>query len=153
MNASMQLEKAMKRMMNLRGLDLILMILLSYVVIMGVRVPLSIAELIDTILGKIVLVMLVFLLFLRSPLLGVLAMIAVFELIRRAEYITGTSMKRLFLPTDEHRGQFYTAMNQFPVTVEEEVIANMIPRVSDNYSMHIASFKPSTTDVHDASRV
>lgn len=152
MKLAKQLEKGLKGVAKMNSLDLLILSLLSYVVIMGVRLPLVVAEMLDTIIGKVVLVMLALLLFLRSPLLGVMAMIAVFELIRRAEHVTGTSQMRLFLPTDEHRGEFYTAMNQFPVTVEEEVIAKMIPRVSE-YPMHIATFKPSKTDIGQASPV
>lgn len=138
--------------MKLRGVDLLLALLLGYVVIVGVKLPFMFAEMIDTLVGKAVLIVLVLLLFMRSPVVGVLAMIAVFELIRQAEHTTGTAQKRLFLPTDEHRGRFYTAMNQFPVTVEEEVVANMVPPVYE-HPMHVATFHDSKTDTHDAARV
>ena len=39
-------------------------------------------------------------------------------------------------------------MNQFPITVEEEVISKMLPVVSGDYSE--PSYKPVLGDVHNA---
>lgn len=152
MSIQSTVNKSFNDIMKLRGVDLLLALLLGYIVIAGVKLPFMFAEMIDTLVGKAVLIMLVLLLFMRSPVVGVLAMIAVFELIRQAEHTTGTAQMRLFLPTDEHRGRFYTAMNQFPVTIEEEVVANMVPKVYE-HPMHVATFQDSKTDIHDASRV
>lgn len=152
MNIQTTVNKSINDVLKLRGLDLLIAILLGYVVIAGVRLPLLFAEMVDTLAGKAVLIVLVLLLFMRSPIVGVLAMVAVFELIRQAEHTTGTAQKRLFLPTDEHKGRFYTAMNQFPVTIEEEVVANMVPPVYE-HPMHVATFHDSKTETHGASRI
>lgn len=145
-------ESSLRSFSNLRGLDLLLAILIGFVVVAGVRIPPMFAELIDTLAGKGFLVLGVVLLFLRSPLLGILAMIGVFELIRHAEHVTGTAQMRLFLPSDEYKGRFYNAVNQFPVTVEEEMVAKMIPPVYE-HPMHVATFTSSRTDIHHASKI
>lgn len=152
MKVQTTLNNVFKDVVKLRGIDLLLALLFGYVVIAGVSIPPMFAELIDTLVGKAILIVLVLLLFMRSPIVGVLAMIAVFEVIRQAEHTTGTAQMRMFLPTDEHRGHFYTATNQYPVTIEEEVIAHMVPPVYE-HPMHVASFKESSTDTYGASRV
>lgn len=109
----------------------ILSVLLLYFIIMGVNLPNYVAHTIDSPFGKLFLVIMVLMLFMRSIFLGILGMILAFDLIRQAEQQTGTAQERLFLPNDENKGRVFTALNQFPDTIEEEIVRKMVPRVQE----------------------
>ena len=45
----------------------------------------------------------------------------------------------------------FTAFNQFPYTLEQEVVAKMAPIVRSGSSLSSASYKPLLDNLHDAS--
>jgi hypothetical protein len=120
-----------KEIKNLRVDSVFLGILLLYFIIVGTDLPHTIAHVIDNPFGKLFLVIIVLMLFMRSVFLGILGMILAFDLIRQAERQTGTTQERLFLPNDIDKGRVFTALNQFPETVEQEVVRQMVPRVNE----------------------
>lgn len=147
-----KIGKSLKDITNLRGEDLVLALLLGYVLLVGIDIPYSVAQLFDTVVGKLVLFVLVIVLFMRSPVLGILGLIVVFDLIQYSERITGTEQERLYLPTDNHRGKVYTALNQFPITVEQEIVSKMVPYVRET-PVDTSVFKPVVEEQHQASKI
>lgn len=124
----MNFKKEMKKI----GADwLILAAGLIYFIVVGVRLPVELAHGIDNVAGKLVLLVMVLLLFLRSPILGILGTVVAFDLLSQAEKLTGTTQERLFLPNDYDKGKVFTALNQFPVTVEQEVVSRMVPVIHE----------------------
>ena len=80
---------------------------------------------------------------------GVVGLIAAYVLIQRSGDTTGTIATENYLPTEEQKSSHLSAMNQFPVTVEEEVISKMLPS-TNHRDMTQPEFKPVLDDNHDA---
>jgi len=132
--------------------ELILIILFIIYLIMGYKTPESIANLVDTLVGKIVIFIVVIYLFsYANPILAVLSLFVAFDLIRRSSAATGIDALQRYAPTEEKKYSQFTAFNQFPYTLEQEVVAKMAPIVKSGYSLTQASYKPLLDNLHDAS--
>ena len=134
--------------------ELALAILLIVYLVLGFRTPDAIAGMVDTLVGKIVMFVIVIFLFLHvNPLLAVLALFVAFDLMRRSSVATGIDALQKFAPSEEKRTSQFTAYNQFPYTLEQEVVAKMAPMVSAGSSLTQASYKPLLDNLYDASPV
>lgn len=134
--------------------ELALAILLIVYLVLGFRTPDVVAGMVDTLLGKIVMFVVVIYLFLHAnPLLAVLALFVAFDLMRRSSVATGIDALQKFAPSEEKRSSQFTAYNQFPYTLEQEVVAKMAPMVSAGSSLTQASYKPLLDNLYDASPV
>jgi hypothetical protein len=114
--------------------------------------PISIARAIDNPIGQISVFAAAIYLFTKSRLLGAVALIAAYELVRRAQKKTGRSAALKFLPGEDKKYRELTLMNQFPASLEEEVVSNMVAFVEDS-SLGQASFKPHLTELHQATHL
>ena len=134
--------------------ELALAILLVVYLVLGFRTPDAVAGMVDTLVGKIVMFVIVIFLFLHAnPLLAVLALFVAFDLMRRSSVATGIDALQKFAPSEEKRTSQFTAYNQFPYTLEQEVVAKMAPMVSAGSSLTQASYKPMLENLYDASPV
>jgi hypothetical protein len=134
--------------------ELALAILLIVYLVLGFRTPDAVAGMVDTLVGKIVMFVIVIFLFLHAnPLLAVLALFVAFDLMRRSSVTTGIDALQKFAPSEEKRTSQFTAYNQFPYTLEQEVVAKMAPMVSAGSSLTQASYKPMLDNLYDASPV
>jgi hypothetical protein len=134
--------------------ELALAILLIVYLVLGFRTPDAVAGMVDSLVGKIVMFVVVIYLFLHAnPLLAVLALFAAFDLMRRSSVATGIDALQKFAPSEEKRTSQFTAYNQFPYTLEQEVVAKMAPMVSAGSSLTQASYKPLLDNLYDASPV
>ena len=132
--------------------ELVLVILFIIYLIMGYRTPEPIANLIDSLLGKIVIFIVVVYLFMYSnPILAVLALFVAFDLMRRSSMTTGLDALQKYAPSEEKKSSQFTAFNQFPYTLEQEVVAKMAPIMKSGSSLSQASYKPLLENLHDAS--
>ena len=129
--------------------SLILCLLLSCFVVFDVEVPLVLAEVVDNPIGKIGVATLALCILSQNTLVGVVAIIAAYVLIQRSEGKTGSYGERNFLPNENKKLSHLNAMNQFPGTLEEEIISTMLPM---NRSMDLteSEYKPVLADNHDA---
>ena len=142
------MEKFLKSLMKDKH-HLILTLLLSVFILFDIKVPLVLAELVDNPIGKIVVAVLSLCLLSLNALAGVVGLIAAYVLIQRSGDTTGTIATENYLPTEEQKSSHLSAMNQFPVTVEEEVISKMLPSTNQR-DMTQPEFKPVLDDNHDA---
>ena len=133
--------------------QLILVILFIIYLIMGFKTPDSVATLIDSGAGKIVVAVVALLLFAYSnPILGVLGIFVAFHLIKSASIKTGMAALEEFFPTEQKKWSPFTKENQFPYTLEQEVVKKMAPqKFNTNYVK--ASYKPMLEDTYDAAHV
>ena len=123
--------------------ELVLVILLIIYLILGLKTPEPIANLIDTLVGKIVVIIVVIFLFMHAnPILAVLALLVAFDLMRRSSMATGLDALQKFAPSEEKKSSQFTAFNQFPYTLEQEVVAKMAPIMKSGSSLTQASYKP-----------
>jgi len=134
--------------------ELFLAILLIVYLVMGYKTPESVANVVDTLIGKVVIfIVVVYLFAYYHPILAVLALFVAFDLIRRSTLTTGLDALQKFVPTEEKRTTQFTAFNQFPYTLEQEVVAKMAPIMQSGSSITQASFKPLLENLHDASPI
>jgi hypothetical protein len=132
--------------------SVILGILFVIYLIMGYKTPEPIANIVDTFYGKTILFFFVLLLFCyANPILAVLGVFVAFDLIRRSSLATGIDALKKWEPSEEKKYSQFTAFNQFPYTLEQEVVAKMAPIVQSGSTLTKASYKPMLDNFHDAS--
>jgi len=134
--------------------QVILGILFVVYLIMDYKMPSFISEVIDTIYGKITVAVVFLLLFsYANPILGVLGFIVAFELIRRSTVTTGSYAIDQYLPTEAKKDANINAMNQFPYTLEQEVVKKMAPVRDTGMSNSEPTFDPVLDDTYDAAPI
>lgn len=81
-----------------------------------------------------------------------LAWLVAYTLIQRTPLQTGDSSLAPYYPTEQQKWSPYTAMNQFPYTLEQEVVADMASR-RFNQSYVKTPWKPVNADTYGAVRI
>lgn len=132
--------------------EFILVILMIIYLVMGFKTPDLIANMVDNIIGKVVIILVVIYLFMHSnPILAVVAALVAFDLMRRSNDATGLGALSSYAPSEKKKMSQFTAFNQFPYTLEQEVVSKMAPIVRSGTSITPASYKPLLDNLHDAS--
>ena len=136
--------------------ELVLAILFIIYLIMGYKTPEPVAGMLDSLVGKVVMFVIVIYMFMNhNSVLAVLALFVAFDLIRRSSSTTGDTMTisqlQKFAPSEKNKMSQFTAFNQFPYTLEQEVIKKMAPVVKPGSSVSKASYKPLLENLYDAS--
>ena len=133
---------------------LVLMVLLAVFIVLDIQIPSPVAELVDTIVGKIIIVVIALSMCTsKQPILCALSLLAAYELIRRSSVNSniGPAVMK-FIPTEAKKSGHLSAMNQFPVTVEEQIVSEMIPQEATPILTN-PSFKPTQSKLHDAAKL
>lgn len=143
-----KLQKLLKKESN----EYIAVALMTIFIVTNMKVPKMIGTLIDTLVGRVVIITLAISLFFVHNVLGVVALLFAYELIRRSEQATGTYQMRHFLPSEYVKGKHFDAMNQFPVTLEEEMVQKMVPLVDNSTPVH-TNYKPVMDKLHHAAKL
>ena len=128
----------------------VLAVLLIIFIVSDVQVPGIIGELVDTILGKIVIVMIALSLFAAHPVVGAIGLVAAYQLIMRSQGLQAAS---LYIPSEIQKSRVLTATNQFPVTIEEEVISKQIPYVFKRNAQGNTPYKGVQDRLHGAAKI
>ena len=133
--------------------QLVLVVLFIIYLLMGYKTPASVASMIDTTVGKIVVALIALLLFAYSnPILGVLGIFVAYQLVRGASIKTGMAALEEYYPTEEKKWSPFTPAHQFPYTLEQEMVKRMAPqKFNTNYVK--ATYKPTLEDTYDAASV
>ena len=134
----------------------VLSLVLIMFIIFPINIPKELGSLVDSVLGKIVVVVIVLNLFITNPVLGAIGAVAGYELIKRSAGMAGadSTLMGKFVPSEKSKTSNLNMYNQFPVTVEEIVIKSKLP-----YSFNLsnptdsAGYKPIQEDTHEASTV
>lgn len=124
-------------------------LLIALFIILNIDVPQQIAEFVDNMIIKGLLYLGAIYLFSYHRVLGAVALIGVYELIRRSENKSGTTAIKKYLPTQLHKDRHLSAMNQFPATLEEEMVSKMVPLVNEA-PLSAPSYKPTLSTNHSA---
>lgn len=133
--------------------QLVLVVLFIIYLLMGYKTPASVASMIDSTVGKIVVALIALLLFAYSnPILGVLGIFVAYQLVRGASIKTGMAGLEEYYPTEEKKWSPFTPTHQFPYTLEQEMVKKMAPqKFNTNYVK--ATYKPTLDDTYDAASV
>ena len=131
--------------------ELLLSVLFVIYLVMGYKMPEAVAVMIDSTIGKIVVVLAALMLFAYSnPVLGVLALLVAYQMIKNASVKTGMAGLEEYYPTEAKKWSPFTPTHQFPYTLEQEVVKNMTTQ-KFNTEYVKASYRPTLDDTHDAS--
>jgi amino acid transporter len=134
--------------------ELILGILFVIYLIMGYQTPQPLANLFDSLVGKIIIFIIIVSMFMyTSPVLAILALFVAFDLIRRSSYAINKGIAQKYYPSEKHKMSQFTALNQFPYTLEQEVVKKMAPIIQSGSVLTKASYKPLLENLYDASPV
>ena len=128
---------------------LLLVVLLTIFIVFDVPLPDFVNELIDNPIGKVSVAAGALCMLSVNPLIGVLSIIAAFVLIQRSSFGTGSFGLNNFLPSESKKSEHLVAMNDFPVSVEEQVISKMLP-VANYEDLSVPEYKPVLDDNYDA---
>ena len=119
-------------------------------IIMPIDMPQDLSTFINSIIGRVVVLLLALSVFTKSnAIVGVLGLVAAYTLIKRAEGLESPLNSSKFIPSEVSKASDFSEFNQFPVTLEEEVVSQMAPLVHSSSSDN-ATYKPILESVHDA---
>jgi hypothetical protein len=130
--------------------ELVLTVLFVIYLVMGYQVPDTIANVIDTTFGKIMVVLVALMLFAYSnPVLGVLALLVSYQLVKGSSIRTGMAGLETYYPTEAKKWSPFTSTNQFPYTLEQEIVKKMTTQ-KFNTEYVKAPFRPTLDETYDA---
>lgn len=130
--------------------ELVLSVLFVLYLVVGFKLPDGVATMIDSTAGKISVVLVALMLFAYSnPVLGVLALLVAYQLVKSASVKTGMAALEEYYPTEAKKWSPFTPIHQFPYTLEQEVVKNMTTQ-KFNTEYVKAPFRPTLDDIHDA---
>jgi hypothetical protein len=132
--------------------ELLLAILFIVYLIMGYPTPTILANVIGTSYGTVVVILIALLLFAyTNPILGVLAFFVAYNLINSSSN-GNSSSSNAGMPTEQQKYSEMTSYNQYPYTLEQEMVTKMAPlNSSDPSKTDKYTFNPVLDDQHSAS--
>ena len=131
--------------------ETLLTLLFIVYLLMGYKTPEPVANLVDTMVGKAVVFVVVVCLFVyTNPILAVLGLFVAFDLIRRSSAATGIDALKKYAPSEEKKSSQFTAFNQFPYTLEQEIVKKMAPIIQTSSTATKASYVPMLDNIYDA---
>jgi len=134
--------------------QLVLSILFVIYIIMGYDMPEPIATMIDTMAGKIIVVVIALSLFAyANPVVAILGLYVAYIIISRSSTATGSVALEKYMPSEEKKMSEFSAYNQFPYTLEQEVVKKMAPINKSSFLDEPASYKPMLENLRDASPI
>jgi hypothetical protein len=130
--------------------QLVLSVLFVIYLVMGYQMPHGVANAVDSTVGKIIVVVVALMLFAYSnPILGILALLVAYQLIKSASIRTGMAGLEKYYPTEQKKWSPFTPTHQFPYTLEQEVVKNMTTqKFNTNYVK--APYRPALDNTYDA---
>jgi hypothetical protein len=124
--------------------EMLLTVLIILYIVLNVPTPDVIASYVDTPLGNIAVVLIALSFFTHShAVVGVLGLFAAYVLIRRS---SSSSAIEAYVPSERRKSEELSALNQFPVTLEEQMVALRAPLADTKVGSATASFHPNQLD-------
>lgn len=129
----------------------VLLVLLAIFIIIDVKIPKGVADLANTLIGKIVIIMVSISLVKVDPILGVFGLLAAYTFIQR---IGGnhTAAEKRYVPSEDDKLRAMNSMNKRETTLEEMAVHKMKSMNKPNVFIN-ADYKPILDMIHDAARI
>ena len=135
------------------GQNILTIIFIIYL-ILGNNTPMPVAQMVNTIPGKLIVIICAVILFAYSnPILGVIGLFVAFDLIRRSNLATGNYGVQHYLPNEESKLDKISSFNEYPVTLEQEMVAKMVPTINKQHLSKQSNYGPSNDYTYDAAPV
>lgn len=151
-NLGIELAKQLKKA---SPIQLIVLVLVVIFILYDTSLPADIEEFIREPFGKFVLLVIVLGSFASfGVVVGFLVMIAAYEMLRRSgeTHQSKIQSKLMRAPSKVYGdNQSLSAMNQFPITLEEEVIHNMVPLVKGDLGPK--TYKPTVSEIDGTTQI
>ena len=129
--------------------EILLLVLFCIYLIAGYPIPNNIANFIQEPYGKVFVIFVAGLLFLyTNPVLGIIGLFVAVDLIRRSG--DNKEMYKQYVPSEAKKNNQYTAFNQFPYTLEQEMVKIMAPLKNAGTNFTKPSFNPLIENLYDA---
>ena len=130
--------------------QVVLSLLFIFYLVIDYQLPESFAIIVDSVFGKIIVVLIALMLFAYSnPILGILGLLVAYQLIKSASSKTGMAGLEKYYPTEAKKWSPFNSVHQFPYTLEQEIVKNMTTQ-KFNTEYVKAPFRPTLVDTHDA---
>jgi len=121
-------------------------------IVADMKVPAPLAILFDSMIGRLLLSVGAISLLYVHTLVGVFALIFVYILIHRSYKQSDVYNLKKFVPSQAKKDRYLSAINQFPTTLEEEIVNSQVPLVK-NGPLTSGNYKPISNDLHNAARI
>ena len=149
----MYMKNIVKSLKKQDPAEIVLGILMIIFLLMGYKIPSSISYVVDSFIGKIVMLLMVVYMFMyTNPILAVLAVFVVLNIMMNGSNFS-TIQTIQYAPSEENKESQFTKFNQFPYTLEQEMVKKMAPIVKPGSSIKKAEYKPVLENTYDASPV
>jgi hypothetical protein len=133
--------------------EIVLGILMIIFLLMGYKMPASISDVVDSFMGKIGMLLIVGYMFVyTNPILAVLALFVVVNIMMNESNFS-TSQSIQYAPSEENKASQLTKFNQFPYTLEQEMVKKMAPIMKPGSSISKATYKPVLGNTYDATPI
>ena len=133
--------------------SIVLEVLFLIYVLFNIQTPLVLAKLVDTTIGNVVVVVLALTVFAAAgPIAGILALLASYSLINRSARATGGAYRQDETEAEEIKMKMLEQYNEFPKTLEEEVVSDMAPIIRNDGGVQ-ADYKPVLNNLNDAAPI
>ncbi len=137
------LEKIMKAE---KKHETILTIILAAYILFDVPMPSMLSSVVDTLVGKIILIVLsLTMLVSTNPILGVISLIAAYELVRRSNGHRSSDGMLHYMQSELAKKNDFSRFNNFPNTLEEDCVKKM-PETKSQYVVPSAEYSPVQAD-------
>ena len=127
-------------------------LLFAIFIVFDFKVPEAFANVIDTIIGKAVVVLCALALLTVNPVVGAMALIASYVLITRSQYTSVSGLVKNYVPSEETKYNEMMFYKMPEKTIEEEIIDNMLPSVATD-ALDEPAFKPVQEKLHSAAKI
>tara|TARA_Y100000389_G_scaffold139087_1_gene136819 strand:- start:866 stop:1306 length:441 start_codon:yes stop_codon:yes gene_type:complete len=129
----------------------VLLVLLAIFIVIDVKIPKGVADLANTLIGKILIIMVSISLVKVDPILGVFGLLAAYTFIQR---IGGnhTAAEKRYVPSEDDKLRVMNSMNKRETTLEEMAVHKMKSMNKPNVFIN-ADYKPILDMIHDAARI
>lgn len=133
--------------------QLLLTIVFIIYLIMGYRLPTSLAYSLSSTTGKISVIIIALVIFAYSnPILGVVTLIVAYQLITSSSKQTGMSSLAEYYPTETRKWSPFTPTHQFPYTLEQEIVKKMTNQ-KYNTTYKKSPYRPVLDNLHNAANI
>jgi len=136
-----------------KTMEIILGCLMILYLLAGIQLPSSLNSAFNSWIGQVIMLLIVFYMFCNSYIiLGILTLLVVLSIMMNNQSST-MSIAMNNQPSEETKSQQFTQFNQFPYTLEQEMVKKMVPLYSAGDSINNASYVPIMDNVYDSSPV
>jgi len=154
----MYMKNIVKALKKQEPAEIVLGILMIIFLLMGYKMPKSFSYVVDSVIGKIGMLLIVGYMFVyTNPILAVLALLVVVNIMMNENNENNANVSSSYaiqqVPSEATKASQLTKFNQFPYTLEQEMVKKMAPIVKPGTSISRASYKPLLENTYDASPV